>query len=173
MGHERDEYAADIFGTLVAKIETMDRAPKDKVEGYWAFYDTYVDQVAKEQNPGKLKWGIDWLPAEEVRRNRELRRLAGAPVGVQAAAKDVDAAAQRVRTAQAALNKAQEARKRGEAADEKGAENQLKAANDALNDAQQKLRNANEVMNFKPPRWLAKFPPVVPSPIVAPPGAER
>ncbi|MEA2735863.1 MAG: hypothetical protein QOE14_2314, partial [Humisphaera sp.] len=115
----------------------------------------------------KLKWGIDWMPADDVLRFRQARGVA-AGTGVGAAAKEVDLAAQRVRSAEQALKNANAARALNEAADVQGAQNQLDAANAALVKAQKTLNDANAALNLKKPRWLTKFEPVIPSAPAAP-----
>jgi hypothetical protein len=165
MGHQQnDEYAADIFGTLVNKISTMDRAPKDKLDEWWKFHDNYIDALAARGDvgqPGKLKWGVEWLPAEDVKRYRNARNVTNPGVG--AAAKDVEVAQARVRSAETALKKAKADRANGGTADVTGAESQLDAANAALVKASKALNDANDAVNAKKPRWLEKFnEPVLP-----------
>jgi hypothetical protein len=164
-----DEYAADIFGTLINKISTMDRAPKDKLDQWWKAHDNYIDSLAARGDvgqPGKLKWGIEWLPAEDVQNYRNARNATSPDVG--AAAKEVQLAQARVKSAETALRNATAARTRGDAADVAGAQSQLEAANTALVKAQKVLNDANAAVNVKKPRWLSKFDPVIPAQKVAP-----
>ncbi len=169
LGHKADdEYAADIFGTLVNKIASMEKPPKEKVDAWWKVHDDYVDALAR--NPGapagKLKWGIDWLPAEDVKLYRLARGVTDPNVEVGLAEREVQLAAQRKRAADTALKNAKAAREKGEAADVQGAQTLLDAAAAAEIKAQKALTEAKAAVGMKPARWLTKFDPVVPQPIV-------
>ena len=165
-GPANDEYAADVFGTLINKIDQMDKAPQDRVDALWAAHDAYVDQLAARGDvpdvAGKLKWGVDWMPAEEVKQFRKARGLTNRATGIAAAAKEVELAAARRRSAETALRIATDAQKNNQPADVKGAQAQLDAANAALAKATKTLQEAGAAMNYKPPRWLTKFEPVIP-----------
>jgi hypothetical protein len=167
-----DEYAADIFGTLVNKIERMDKAPKEKVDEWWKIHDQFIDQIASRSTDpamaGKLKWGTEWLPADDVKNYRLARGVTNPGAGVAAAAREVELAGQRRHSAQTALNNANVAKAAGKAADVQGAQSQLDAANAALVKAQQALNLANAAMNVKKPNWQGNFKPVIPEQIAAP-----
>src|SRR5262249_6337388 len=61
-----DEYAADVFGTLLTKVSglRMDDKTRTSVEQAWGSYDTFVDRLAGGTGPGtgavshagQLKW---------------------------------------------------------------------------------------------------------------------
>jgi hypothetical protein len=139
------------------------------VDEYWTFLDHYVDQLGQQggaanPNAGKLKWGLDWLPAEEVRQLRLTRGVEDRGGVLAAAAKEAETAFQRAKLAEAALQKAKDARAKGQPADLVGAQNQLDAANAVLAEAQKKVQAAGAGLNFKKPRWLSEFAPVLPTP---------
>jgi hypothetical protein len=150
-----DEFAADIFGTLVNKMSALPSVPKEEVAEYWQYLDQYVDQLAQKDgaanpNAGKLKWGVDWLPAEDVKAFRQARGVANAGGTLQAAAKEADAALAKRDLAEKMLQKA---------VDKVGAQKQLDAANAALAEAQKKVQAAGVGLNYKKPRWLTEFEP--------------
>jgi hypothetical protein len=169
--NQNDEYAADIFGTLVNKVAGTEKPPKEKIDLWWGFHDNYIDQMAARGDvgqPGKLKWGIDWMPAEQVQGFRAARAVGNGGGGVGAAAKEVELAALRVRSAEIALKNAKAARASGNSADVTGAETQLATANAGLVKAQKALNDANNAVNVKQARWLTNFDPVIPQQAVAP-----
>jgi len=172
MSHQQnDEYAADIFGTLVDKISKMPNAPKEKVDAWWTFHDNYIDALAARGDvgeAGKLKWGVDWLPADDVKNARLARGVANPAAGVEAAATDLKLAMQREQTAKITLKNAEAARAKGAAGDVEGAKSQVAAANAAVVKAKQALDLASAAVNTKKPRWLTKFEPVIPQQAVAP-----
>ncbi|MEO6436694.1 MAG: hypothetical protein ABIP55_13165 [Tepidisphaeraceae bacterium] len=157
-----DETAADIFGTMVNKLSTSTVA-KDRIEIMWSFYDSYVDALGKQNDAGKLKWGVDWIAAEDVKAYRPMRSAAGTGGDVMAAAKEVKLAQQRVQGAENALKKAQADKDAGKNADLRGAQDQLTAASAAFTQAQEKLDAANAQMKYRKPRWLETFQPVIPT----------
>jgi hypothetical protein len=163
--HAGDEYAADVFGSLVNRLASTPSLPagsKEKIDGYWTFLDGYEDAMATSKNDGKLKWGVDWLPADEVKGYRPLRNTSRDNARVTDAAKTLEAAGQHVHTAEAALTLQQQRKAAGQPADVQGAQKQLDDANAAFTRAQKALDEANAMLKYRKPRWLETFEPVVP-----------
>lgn len=152
-----DEYAAEIFGTLLARATSMPNAPKDKIEPFWEYLDKYNDEIARSRGEtGKLKWGVDWLPAEDVMRFRQARAAGNSvSVTVTEAARQLEAARARLKSAQAALTKAQSGR-----GDVIGAQRAVDASTEAVLEAEKMVQATAATMT--PPKWLEKFEPVIP-----------
>jgi hypothetical protein len=162
-----DEYAANVFGTLLDKVSKMPSAPKDDIEHFETFLDTYCDAMAKS-HPGMLKYGVEWLPADEVQRYRANR---GQPVGPAVAApsaadlaKELDAAKQKV----VLLQRNYDAIQRSGAGDLVGAKNQLDAALATVARTQMQIDQIAAGGQSKPAKWLEKLEPVVPEGTVSP-----
>jgi multidrug efflux pump subunit AcrA (membrane-fusion protein) len=154
-----DDYAANVYGTLIQKAASRG-VRKEALEPLWKYLDQYNDALAQheaQQNPdraGKLKWGVDWMPAEDVKRYREVR-VAGS-MSVTQAAQQLESARARLRQAQAAFERA----KRGEAADRVGAEGAVQTAAADVATAEKNVQAA--AMTMPPPKWLEKFEPAPP-----------
>ena len=120
------------------------------------FLDSYNDRIATSRTgTDKLKWGTEWLPAEDVKRYREAQGRDG--LNVTLAAKQLVAARARLKTAQdnlAAAKKKRRRRGRGEKAVE-SAQEQVAAAEKTVQAA---------AATMQAPKWLEKFDPVVPVP---------
>jgi hypothetical protein len=162
--HRDDEYAADVFGSLVNKLASAPSLPtgsKEKIEAYWVFLDQYEDAMGAK-NEGKLKWGVDWMPADEVKAYRPLRNAPRDSTNVTNAAKAADAASRLVHAAESALTIQQQRKAAGQPADVQGAQTQLDAANASFAKAQKALEEANSMLKYRKPRWLETFEPVVP-----------
>jgi hypothetical protein len=150
-----DELAANIYGTILHKLASMplNEAYRAEVSQKQKELDELNDQQSA-QHEGKLKWGIDWLPAEDVKRYRLLkgsvqdaaltnlyRELERAKVNLARAQKTYDAASQtggNVTSQQKALD---------------AAKAQTEASQQKVNDAKQAVQ---------PQRWLEKFEPIIP-----------
>lgn len=161
-----DEYAANIFGTLIDRASSMpgvSKEDKEQLARHVDFLDNYNDQLARDQHPGQLKWGTEWLQEDLVRAYRANR---GKPANAVAAPpeqlkKDIEAAQAKVFQMQQAVNQAKSA-----GGDVVGAENQMNAALANLGRLQMQLQQAGA-----PPRapvWLTqeKFAPVVPETVM-------
>jgi hypothetical protein len=167
-GTPGDDYAADIMGMLLARASSMPGAERNKVDPLWTFLDTYNDRDAEKTHPGKLKWGVEWLAAEEVKLFRPLRFTAGsAAAGLSQAARELEIANTRHATVQRNLELAQAAKARGVAVDLQGAQNQFDAATAIKDKAQKNFDEASASLKYKKPRWLEKFEPVLPEPTAA------
>jgi hypothetical protein len=161
-----DEYAANIYGTLVdhaGALPTLTADEKAKLAEQTDFLDRYNDQMANDHQ-GQLKWGTEWLQADLVQQYRANR---GKAPGAAAAAppdqlkRDAEAAQAKVYQLTAAVNQAKQS-----GGDVVGAENQLNAALANLGRLQMQMAQAGA-----PPRapvWLTKFEPVVPEGVVTP-----
>jgi hypothetical protein len=161
---QEDEYAANIFGTLVDRLSTvpsLSKVDKDKIEEHYQFLDQYNDRFAT-QHDGKLKWGIEWLQPDLVRQYRSNRgKPANAIAAPEQLKKDVEAAEARVYTMRQAVDKA-----RSSGGDVVGAQNQLDAAQANFGRLQLQLNQMGAPP--RPPTWLTKFDPVVPEATTGP-----
>lgn len=168
-----DEKAADIFAGLLAKASAFPNVSK-QLEPHWAFLDTYYDQLAHNPevaaaHPNQLKWGTDWLPAEEVRRYRLVRaNPTSAEIfrGVTRATRDLEIAKAKALAAQQKLDQASAA---GGGGDIVGLRGQLDLAQKNLDAAQKAYDAATQL--YKLPRYPEKFEPVIPWSITAAPAA--
>ena len=151
-----DELAASLFGTMLARTSAMPNAPKEKIEPFWEYLDKYNDAIAAKRQDGKLKWGTEWLAAEDVQRYRAARK-AGSGVSVTEAAKQLEAARARLKLAQNSLAMAQ---KNG--GDVIGAERGVESAQAAVQEAETTLQAA--AATVAPQKWLEKFEPIIPVP---------
>jgi hypothetical protein len=150
-----DELATNIYGTILHKLSSMplNESYRAEVSTKQKELDELNDQQAA-QHEGKLKWGMDWLAAEDVKRYRLLkgsvqdaaltnlyRDLERAKVSVARAQKSYDAVSQtggNVTSQQKALE----------------------AAKAQLDTVQQKVNDAKQAV--QPQRWLETFEPVIP-----------
>ncbi len=154
-----DEYAADIFGTLIDRASTLSGLKPDdleKIQQFTATLDAYVDELAKDQHPDQAKWGVEWKDKNLVEQYRAAR---GRPANAQPPAdlqKQLEAAEAKVAALQQALNAA----KAAPHGDVIGAQNQLNAAYADEGRIQTQMK---QVSGPAPkPKWLDKFEPVLP-----------
>jgi hypothetical protein len=164
-----DEFAADIFGAMlwrlnaIYSVENIKDRTKDLavLEPFWAFLETYNDQLAKD-HPNQLKWGSEWMPAEDVRRYRLLRNKADT-LGVTKAQKDLDAAKKKAELAKKKFDEGADNKAKGEIVDLVGLQAQLDGATAKLTEAQKVYDDASQL--YKAPHWPEKFDPVLPEPM--------
>lgn len=159
LGTQRDdEYAANVYGTLLDKASTMPGVAKEKLAAQWETFDRYIDQLATTVHPDQLKWGIDWMPKELVQRYRESRdHTAGA-----APAAPQEKLQQELDQAKAAVIRMQKAyeQAKNSGGDVIGAKNQLEAAQANAFRIQMQMDQAGAPA--PKPKWLDKFQPVLP-----------
>ncbi len=152
-----DELTADIYGTLLNKLSAL--SINEPTRADLARRQKELDEITEQRfaaaHPGQLKWGIDWLPADNVKQYRLLkgsvqdtaliqlnRQLAVAKDRAAAAQKQFDAAISRGVTNTTSLKTA------------------LDAANAQVEAGQQKVNDATQAV--QPQRWLEQFEPVAP-----------
>ncbi len=144
-----DELGANVLGTLLDHLGSMNLNPATRTDVVTRqkALDGYNDRFITEHE-GKMKWGVEWLPADDVKRYRLLKG------SVQDAAlsqlnRELELVKAKVITAQKSVD-------RGVS----DAGKQLEAANAALKVAQEKVDNAKQAVPAQ--QWLEKFEPVIP-----------
>jgi hypothetical protein len=145
-----DEYAVDVFGSLLAKLSAIPSVKRQDMEQLWNAWDSFVDRIATT-HPGELKWGVEWLPAEQVKTYRQNRAIVGG-VTPEKAGKALQLAQAGVKSAQTALDNAKLQQANGRPGDVVGATQRLEAAKRAEEDALKDFNAAGA--NAKPPKWL-------------------
>jgi hypothetical protein len=151
-----DEYAADIFGTLVDRVANAPGANKEALQQYTMFLDNYTSFLARDGRPNELKWGIEWKPREQVLSYRASRGRTGPAQTPQQLQAELDAAKARVLQLQQAVDQA----KATPGSDVIGTQNQYRDALATLADVQMRMEAA--AAPAPKPKWLEKFQPVVP-----------
>jgi hypothetical protein len=144
-----DELGSNVLGTLLDRLINMNVNPATRTDliTRQKALDAYNDRFVTEHE-AKMKWGIEWLPADDVKRYRLLKG------SVQDAAlsqlnRELELAKAKVVTAQKSVD-------RGVS----DAGKQLETANAALKAAQEKVDMAKQAV--PPQHWLEKFEPVIP-----------
>jgi tetratricopeptide (TPR) repeat protein len=144
-----DEVGANVLGTLLDRLSNMQLNPATRTDVITRqkALDGYNDRFTTEHE-GKMKWGTEWLPADDVKRYRLLKG------SVQdAALSQLNRELEQVKTK---VINAQKAVERGST----DASKQLEAANAALKTAQEKVDNAKQAVPTQ--HWLEQFEPVIP-----------
>ncbi len=156
-----DERAVDVFGSVLARLSAMPRVKRADMEALWTAWDTYVDRLAGS-HPGQLKWGVEWMPAEQVQSFRKSRSVVTGLTPEQAG-KNLQAAQGRKKAAQIALDTAKTLQAAGKPADPVGAQKRLDEAAKAEADAQRDF--ASVAAQASAPKWLdpkTQLQPVLP-----------
>jgi hypothetical protein len=156
-----DERAVDVFGSVLARLSAMPRVKRTDMEALWTAWDGYVDRLAAA-HPGELKWGVQWMPAEQVQAFRKSRSVVTG-LNPEQAGKNLQAAQARKKAAQTALDTAKALQAGGRPADPVGAQKRLDEAVKAEADAQRDF--ASVAAQATPPKWLdpkTQLQPVLP-----------
>ncbi|HEX8521996.1 MAG TPA: hypothetical protein VF669_07045 [Tepidisphaeraceae bacterium] len=150
-----DDLAANVYGMLLDRLGNMsiNSATRADVQAHQKYLDDYNARFSQEHE-GKLKWGTEWLPPEDVKRYRMLKG------SVQDAA-----LTQLYRQLDIAKARAAQAQKTFDAASKTGTptttlKTQLDVANEQLKQVQDQIDNAKQAV--QPQRWIEKFEPVIP-----------
>jgi hypothetical protein len=161
-----DEYAADVFGMALEKAKTFPNVTKENLAAMWKFLDGYDDRLAQspdnqQAHPNQLKWGTEWLPAEDVQHYRAARGQ-GDGVSLTQAARDLEAARSKNKIAQDGLAHAKEMQTAGRHFDLVGFQNNADAAAANLAAAQKTFQIATAGLH--PAKWLShdQLQPVLP-----------
>jgi len=150
-----DALASDIYGTILYKLANLplNEATRTDLAKRQKWLDDQNDQQSAHE--GKLKWGIDWLPGDDVKRYRLLK----------GSVQDT-ALAGLYKQLETAKSKAATVQNQYDQAAQRGANNAaaLKTTLDTLNAqvelVQQKVNDAK--LAVQPQRWLEQFEPVIP-----------
>jgi hypothetical protein len=156
-----DERAVDVFGSVLARLSAMRGVKRTEMEALWTAWDSYVDRVASA-HPGQLKWGVEWMPADQVQVFRKSRAVTTG-LNPEQAGKNLQAAQGRKKAAQIALDTAKQLQAAGRPADPVGAQKRLDEAVKAEADAQRDF--ASVAAQATPPKWLdpkTQLQPVLP-----------
>jgi hypothetical protein len=145
-----DEYAVDVFGSLLGKLSAVPGVKRQDMEQLWTAWDSYVDRLASNR-PNELKWGVEWLSAEQVKGYRQTRAVVGG-ITPDVAGKKLQTAKTAFASAQTQLENAKLQQANGRQADVVGATQRLETAKRALDEAQKDFVAAGA--NAVPPKWL-------------------
>jgi hypothetical protein len=153
--HPGDEYAADVYGTLLERVSAMPGVRAEAVQPLVAGLDQYVDQVGRDTHPDQLKWGVEWKDKTLVQQYRSSRGHAANVTPPADLQKELETAQAKVYQMQQALEQA-----KANHGDVFGAQNQLDAAYAALGKIQLQAKQA--AGPAPKPKWLDKLEPVLP-----------
>ena len=153
---EYDEAASNVFGTVLSRLSSMPLNPATRADLaiQQKFLDSYNEGGAA-QHEGKLKWGIDWLPAEDVKRYRLLKGSVQ-DAALQQLYRQLDQAKVKATMAQKAYDQASSRA----GTDVSSFKTRLDQANAAVEQVQQQVDAAKQAV--QPQRWLEQFEPIIP-----------
>jgi hypothetical protein len=157
--HASDEYAADLFGSLLTRAAAMPNKDTKTIDDMWVYLDRYNDSMATAlRKEGQLKWGVEWMDADKVKGFRVGRAAVGTAGASQEGA--LTAAAQDLEKAKRQVVLAERSAKNSR--DPLGAQRTLDGAKANLAKAQQAFDTVSKAQNYEKPKWLDKFDPVLP-----------